>query len=99
MGKRPVTNCSNCAYVQNINGNMWCPFHDVQVNGNLVCDDFLDEYDSPQWKSLTDSMTDKNSGKSYVQYTKTDLVMYISSGIFMLGALFFTIDSIRRLFL
>ena len=82
MADRPITHCGDCAYVIKENGRMWCPFHDVAVNSNLVCDDFLDEYDSPQWRSLTSEMTGTVRRQRPVsQHTTKDIVAYIISGL------------------
>lgn len=86
MAKRPITNCGNCAYVQKEDGRMWCPFHDLPVNSKLVCDDFLDEYDSPQWTSLSRGMTEgENAKKRVPQYTGLDILAYLITGALLVG--------------
>lgn len=86
MEKRPITNCGNCAYVQREDGRMWCPFHDQPVNSRLVCDDFLDEYDSPQWQSLSKGITEEGSARSKVpQYTGLDILAYLITGVLLIG--------------
>lgn len=89
MAQRQITNCGDCAYVKKDGNKMWCPFHDVAVSNKLVCDDFLNEYDSPQWQSLLEGMGDKNiSPNTIPQFTISDVVAYICSGtIAVLGAL------------
>ena len=88
MADRPITHCGDCAYVIKENGRMWCPFHDVAVSTKLVCDDFLDEYDSPQWRSLCNGMnTSKKTHVSFPQHTKKDILFYIITGVFLLLAL------------
>ena len=69
------TNCSDCAYARKENEKMYCPFHDLPVRPNLVCDDFLHEMDSPQWKSLTDGITGQE--KKVPQYTGMDIFTYV----------------------
>lgn len=65
---------------------MWCPFHDLPVNTKLVCDDFLDEYDSPQWQSLAEEM---NSAKAYdskiPQFTSFDIMAYVCTVILLVA--------------
>ena len=75
MSQGTPTNCGDCAYVRKNDGKMYCPFHDLPVRQNLVCDDFLHELDSPQWKSLTDGMTGQEM--KVPQYTWTDIFTYI----------------------
>lgn len=87
MADRPITHCGDCAYVIKENGRMWCPFHDVAVSSKLVCDDFLDEYDSPQWRSLTTEMTGTAKKQySLPQHTAKDIIAYIISGSMVLLA-------------
>ena len=89
MANQPITNCGDCAYAQKESGKMWCPFHDVPVSSRLVCDDFLNEYDSPQWRSLTEGMTHSNSAsKKAPQYTSLDILAYALSGLLIIGAAF-----------
>lgn len=86
MPKRPITNCGGCAYVQKQDGRMWCPFHDLPVNSKLVCDDFIDEYDSPQWASLTKGLTEGVSPKRKVpQYTGLDILAYLITGVLLVS--------------
>lgn len=88
MARRPITNCGDCAYVQKENGKMWCPFHDLPVNAKLVCDDFLDEYDSPQWKSLSKGMTEETNARKVPQYTSLDILAYVLTGVLLIGVAF-----------
>ena len=94
MAQRQITNCGDCAYVKKEGNKMWCPFHDVAVSSRLVCDDFLNEMDSPQWQSLLDGMGDQNtSAKKVPQYTALDIGSYILSagalGLVMMYMLIF----------
>lgn len=80
MAKRPITNCGDCAYVKEADGKLWCPFHDLPVHRKVVCDDFLNELDSPQWNSLLDGLgADNTSRKKVPQYTAFDIGSYILS--------------------
>lgn len=83
--------CNNCAYANKNRQTMWCPFHDEPIHGNLVCDDFLDEYQAPQWKSLTGDLANGNNSKSSVaQFTGKDITAYVLSiiGILLSAACF-----------
>lgn len=64
MASREITNCGDCAYAQNDNGRLWCTFHDQAVSTKLACDDFMDEFDSPQWTSLISGMNAEEKGFS-----------------------------------
>lgn len=39
--------CTNCAFMTDSNRKMWCRFHDCTVSARTVCDDFINEMDSP----------------------------------------------------
>lgn len=39
--------CTNCAFMADSNRKMWCKFHDCAVSTRTVCDDFINEMDSP----------------------------------------------------
>lgn len=85
MGTYSITNCGDCAYAQKENRKMWCPFHDLPVNNKLVCDDFLNEFDSPQWKSLSKGMSENTTVRKVPQYTSLDILAYIISGVLIIG--------------
>lgn len=94
MTQRQITNCGDCAYAKKDGNKMWCPFHDIAVSSKLVCDDFLNEFDSPQWNSLLEGMGDKNTFRKKVpQYTALDIGSYILSagtlGLVMMYTLIF----------
>ena len=64
--------CWNCAYAQKKDGNpVWCNFHEVEVDDNKTCDDFLDYLDSPAMSALlADLLADyknKNSAGTPVE--------------------------------
>lgn len=86
MAERKITNCGDCAYVRKTNNRMWCPFHDAPVSNNRVCDDFLDEFDSPQWRSL---MKHEKDNKSRLRdYTGRDIFAYLLTlGLSLVGFL------------
>lgn len=85
MGDRLVDNCGDCAYVQKENGKLWCPFHDLPVRSDLVCDEFLDEYDSPQWQSLINGMEENSNPRPKVpQYTASDIVAYVCTFVIII---------------
>ena len=65
-------NCSTCAYVRKEGNRLWCPFHDEPVSAKLICNDFLDEYQSPQWKSLAAGMAEGGKPNSVPQFTVKD---------------------------
>lgn len=81
MGKQ-ITNCSECAYVDKSGATFWCPFHDAPVSNKLVCDDFLDEYDSPQWVSLATGMNGQQ--EEIKQFYPKDIFMYVVTGFLWL---------------
>ncbi len=54
MQKNRIMCCAECAYVQKTGDEMWCPFHDLRVASNLVCDNYLDIYASPLYTSLAE---------------------------------------------
>lgn len=92
MANGAVTNCSECAYVKKENGKLWCPFHDVPVSSRLVCDEFLDEYQSPSWQSLSAGMQDGRARRKRIpQHTRIDVVAYVVTGALMLLSLLFFI--------
>lgn len=78
--KNPV-NCSGCAYAKKSGNGIWCPFHDVAVSSKLVCDNFLDEMDSPQWNSLANSLN--NEEKKTPRFTGKDIGAYILTGFLL----------------
>lgn len=89
MANRPITNCGDCAYVKKEDGRMWCPFHDLPVNSKLVCDDFLDEYDSPQWQSLAKEMNAAKANDSKIpQFTSLDVLAYVCTVILLIACTF-----------
>lgn len=61
MAEKRVRHCDKCAYVKKTDQGMWCPFHDAAVTNTNYCPDFLDEFESPQWKSLARGMTGENN--------------------------------------
>ena len=65
-------NCGNCAYVQKNGNRLWCPFHDEYVSNRLVCDDFLDSFQSPQWQSLAAGMSEDAQADPVPQLTAKD---------------------------
>ena len=71
--------CANCAYADKSGKTMWCPFHDEPINSNLVCDDFLDEYQSPQWLALAGTGAPKVG-----RFTGKDIAAYVLSIFFIL---------------
>ena len=81
---KDLSGCGECAYVQKEGNTMWCPFHDLPTGPNKVCDDFLDEFESPQWVSLAAGMNgEKNNvpkctGKDIFAYAITFLLMVSS---------------------
>lgn len=82
MANRQITNCGDCAYAKKTDQGMWCPFHDEPVSSKLVCDDFLNEYESPQWKSLAAGMNENaSSGGTVPQFTGKDLFVFVLTGI------------------
>ena len=92
MGKQ-ITNCSECAYVDKTGTTLWCPFHDVAVSNKLVCDDFLDEYDSPQWIALSSDIDDKQ--EEIPQFYPKDILMYVTTAsLWLLSILFFVLCTI-----
>ena len=55
--------CWNCAYAQKKDGKpVWCNFHEVEVDDNKTCDDFLDYLDSPVMSALLADYKNKKSG-------------------------------------
>ena len=75
-----LSGCGGCAYVQKEGNKMWCPFHDLPTDASKICDDFLDEYDSPQWLSLAEGINGESGSQSKVpQFTKKDITAYILS--------------------
>ncbi len=72
---RQITNCSECAYVDKSGNSFWCPFHDEAVSSKLVCDDFLDEYEAPQWVALAAGMNGEQEDMSRVM--PKDILMYV----------------------
>ncbi len=78
-------NCGNCAYAQKTERGLWCPFHDFSVTNRNVCDDFLDEYQSPHMLSLTADMTGNTvDPKLTTQYTANDIFVYVMT-VLMIG--------------
>lgn len=86
MAERKITNCGDCAYIRKEGNGMWCPFHDAPVNKKLVCDDFLDEFDSPQWRSL---MKEEGGNKKvFPDHTGLDIFAYLLTlGLSLVGFL------------
>lgn len=84
MTERKITNCSECAYVQQTERGLWCPFHDEPVSSKSVCDDFLGEYETPQWMSLTAGMAGKKLEPKYTrQFTASDIFVYVFTFILL----------------
>lgn len=75
--------CGRCAYLDKSGKTLWCPFHDLPTAANMVCDDFLDEYQAPLFAALaTDNET---GGSSKVgKYTGKDITAYVLSAMFLL---------------
>lgn len=89
MSNNKITNCGDCAYAQKSDGKIWCKFYDVEVNPSLVCDDFLNEFDSPQWISLSSGMTDNSQfSVKTQQYTKEDIFAYFLTAVLFASAIF-----------
>jgi len=89
MTTRKITNCGDCAYAEKSGGEMWCKFNDASVSTKLVCDYFLDEYASPQSKSLFSGLTDENSTRtSTPQYTSSDIIAYLLTAVLLASAIF-----------
>lgn len=76
---RHITNCSECAYVDKSGNSFWCPFHDEAVSSKLVCDDFLDEYEAPQWIALASGMNEEQEDLSRAM--PKDILMYVVTAI------------------
>lgn len=82
MNKKDSVGCVNCAYVDKEGNGMWCPFHDLPVTTRNVCKNYLSEYESPQWTSITKGLVNgverANDGENF---TKGDKVAFTILGI------------------
>ena len=79
MAKQHAENCSQCAYVEKVAQGMWCPFLDEAVSEKLVCDYFMDEYESPLYASLAD-----DNEKVGISNIVKDIIGYVLIGGFIL---------------
>lgn len=85
MARSNVTNCSECAYSRKDENPIWCPFHDLPVSNKLVCDDFLNEFESPQWHSL---LKTESLNESVKNFTGRDIIALIITGLIFLVCIF-----------
>lgn len=75
MSTSEIKGCINCAYLQEENGKMWCPFHDLPVTKKNVCNWFLSKYDAPDMVDLMESCA-HGRHREMPQYTLRDRVFY-----------------------
>lgn len=75
MSTNEIKGCINCAYLQEENGKMWCPFHDLPVTKKNVCNWFLSKYDAPDMVDLMESCA-HGRHPEMPQYTLRDKVFY-----------------------
>lgn len=75
MSTSEIKGCINCAYLQEENGKMWCPFHDLPVTKKNVCNWFLSKYDAPDMVDLMESCA-HGRHQEMPQYTLRDKVFY-----------------------
>lgn len=88
------TNCGDCAYVQKGELGLWCPFHDEPVSDSIVCNNFLNKFDSPTFSSLVDELKDEREPiESIPQFTTKDKLAIVLTGVLLITgiicALFF----------
>lgn len=91
MAKQQSENCSQCAYAQNDGNGLWCPFHDEPVSKQLVCDDFLDEYQAPLYATLADETSKVSLG-----VIVKDIIAYIMIGGLVLLATICTLGILSQ---
>lgn len=75
MSTNEVKGCINCAYLQEENGRMWCPFHDLPVTKQNVCNWFLSKFDAPDMVDLMEACA-HGRHQEMPQYTFRDKVFY-----------------------
>lgn len=75
MSTSKVKGCINCAYLQEENGRMWCPFHDLPVTKKNVCNSFLSKYDAPDMVDIMEACA-HGQGQGMPQYTARDKFFY-----------------------
>lgn len=84
MANSSNDNCGNCAYVDKSGKQYWCPFLDLPVTERNICDNYLAEFESPQWTALAQGMN--GTAKKEKQYLPKDIFMYIVTYILLLIA-------------
>ena len=84
MEKKSSKGCLNCAYVDKTGKSMWCPFHDLPVSNRNVCNNYLAEWDSPQWTAMAKSLAGGNEdNRQSVNFTKGDKIAFVITGILL----------------